>query len=220
MVGAIRTRDILNHPIVTIRAFGWRVFFRAIFLGVSHTFRSLLHRDVSSADPPASKELVLIERCVWLELQLAVIYPALAERSTKFRPLAKFLNQLAHDEEEHADLLRVCKFFACKGQFVQGRLGMWHDHVSLLTQTMQRTSASLRKIGSVNEITRLILEMEGSEINQVFMGVIEATDSPFVRKLEPFRRAVKQHINYICKTISKLTPSAASACKELRAKFR
>ena len=82
---------------------------------------------------------------------------------------------------------------------MQGRLGMWHDHVSLLTQTMQRTSASLRKIGSVNEITRLILEMEGSEINQVFMGVIEATDSPFVRKLEPFRRAVKQHINYIAR---------------------
>ena len=31
MVGVISHWDILAHPVVTIRAFGWRVFFRAVF---------------------------------------------------------------------------------------------------------------------------------------------------------------------------------------------
>ena len=53
----------------------------------------------------------------------------------------------------------------------------------------------------------------------MFLGIIQATDSSFVKKLGPFRRAVKHHIGYICKTISKLTPSATLACKELRSKI-
>ena len=31
MIEAICTNDVLFHPFVTIRAFGWRVFFRAVF---------------------------------------------------------------------------------------------------------------------------------------------------------------------------------------------
>ena len=65
---------------------------------------------------------------------------------------------------------------------------------------MQQAVATLDEIKSIDDVVRLILQVEGSEINQVFMGVIEATDSPFVRTLEPFRRAVRHHINYICKT--------------------
>ena len=52
------------------------------------------------------------------------------------------------------------------------------------------------------------------------MGVVEATDSSFVRNLGPFRRATKGHINYICKEISKWSPSAAGACRSLHEKFQ
>ena len=45
MIGAICTNDILFHPFVTIRAFGWRVFFRAVFEGQGDTFLSLLQRE-------------------------------------------------------------------------------------------------------------------------------------------------------------------------------
>ena len=45
MIGAICTNDILFHPFVTIRAFGWRVFFRAVFEGQGGTFLSLLQRE-------------------------------------------------------------------------------------------------------------------------------------------------------------------------------
>jgi hypothetical protein len=66
----------------------------------------------------------------------------------------------------------------------------------------------------------LILQVEGSEIDHVLAGVIAATDSPFVKHLGPFRRAVKQHIDYICLTVSALIPSAAAACRELHGKFQ
>ena len=45
MVGANCTQDILFHPIVTIRAFGWRVFFRAVFVSQGDKFLSFLQRD-------------------------------------------------------------------------------------------------------------------------------------------------------------------------------
>ena len=91
MVGAICTQDILFHPIVTIRAFGWRVFFRAVFEGQGDTFLSLLQREGFFAAPPASKEPELIERCVWLELQSAAIYHSLAERFSSLSPLRDIL---------------------------------------------------------------------------------------------------------------------------------
>jgi hypothetical protein len=218
MIGIICTNDILLHPFVTIQTFGWRVFFRAVFQNQGDTFLSLLHRDGFFAATTA-KEPELIERCVWLELQGATIYRSLAKRFMASRRLSAFLNELADEEQEHADLLRVCKALACKGRFVSDRFSPWHDYIPLLEQQMQQAVASLDSIKSIDDVVQLILKIEGSEINQVFMGVIEATDSPFVKKLGPFRRAVRRHIEYICTTISSLTPTAASACRDLRTKW-
>jgi hypothetical protein len=218
MDGVICTRDILFHPIVTVRAFGWRVFYRAVFKGQGDTFLSLLQRD-GFFEATTTKEPELIERCVRLELQSEAIYHSMVERFPKSGPFREFLNELADEEQEHADLLRVCKAFASKGRFAEDRFRPWHDYVPLLEQQMQQAVASLDEIESLDDVVQLILQIEGSEINRVFLGIIKATDSPFVKKLGPFRRAVKHHIGYICKTISKLTPSAALACRELRSKI-
>ena len=219
MVGVICTRDILFHPFVTVRVFGWRVFFRAVFESQETTFLSLLQRDGIFA-ATTSQEPELIERCVSLELQSAAIYHSLAERFRASRPFFAFLIELADEEQEHADLLRVCKVFASQGRFVQDRFSPWHDYVPLLEQQMQQAVAALDEIKSLDDVVRLILQIEGSEINRVFLGIVQATDSPFVEKLGPFRRAVKHHIGYICKSISRLTPSAAAACRELRVKMK
>ena len=45
MIEAICTNDVLFHPFVTIRAFGWRVFFRAVFEHQGNNFLALLQRD-------------------------------------------------------------------------------------------------------------------------------------------------------------------------------
>ena len=154
-----------------------------------------------------------------VELQAAAIYRSLAERFAESSPLREFLTELADEEQEHADLLRVCKMFAFKGRFAEDRFRPWHAYVQLLEQQMQQTVASLDEIKSLDDVVRLILHIETSEVNPVLMGVIEATESPFVKNLGPFRRAVKYHIGHICKRISKLAPSAASACRELRDKL-
>ena len=221
MIGAICNQDVLFHPFVTIRAFGWRVFFRAVFQGHGDTFLSLLQREGFFAAPQPPQEPEIIERCcIRLELQSAAIYHSLADYFASLKPLREFLNELADEEQEHADLLRVCKFFASQGRFVADRFSPWHDYVPLLEQQMQQAVASLDEIQSVDDLVGLILRIETSEINSVFMGVVEATDSPFVRNLGPFRRAVRRHIGYICKRISALTPSAAAACRRLHDKLQ
>lgn len=186
MVGTICIRDILFHPFVTIRAFGWRVFFRAIFESHDDTFLSLLQRDGLFAAPSASNEPDLIERCVQLELQSAAIYHSLARRFADSVPLREFLKELAEQEQGHADLLRVCKMFAAQGRFVANAFSPWHDYVPLLEQQMQQIVASLDQIGSVDDVVRLVIHIETSEINPVFMRLIGATDSPFVKKLGHF----------------------------------
>ncbi|MGA2255841.1 MAG: ferritin family protein [Thermoguttaceae bacterium] len=204
---------------MTIRAFGWRVFFRAVFKGHGDTFLALLQKE-GLFRAITSKEPELIERCVRLELQSAEIYRSLGERlAGESGPLREFLDGLADDEQEHADLLRVCKMFASQGRFVEDRFRPWHEYVPLLEQQMQQAVASLDEVKSIDDMVRLILQVEGSEIDRVFSGVIEATDAPFVKNLEPFRRAVRHHIDYICGRISVLMPSAEAACRELRKKM-
>ncbi len=218
MDGAICTRDILFHPFATVRAFGWRVFVRAVFQGQGDTFLSLLQKEgVFTAT--TAQEPELIERCVRLELQAEAIYRSLGERFSALSPLREFLLELAEEEQEHADLLRVCKVFAGQGRFVPDRFRPWRDRVPLLEQQMQQAVAALDHIESIDDVVQLILQVEMSEINQVFLGIVKATDSPFVRKLGPFRRAVKEHVAFICKRIARLTPSAALACRELRTKL-
>ena len=160
MVGAICANDILLHPFVAIRAFGWRVFFRAVFASHGDTFLSLLQREGFFAAPQPPKEAEIIERCVGLELQAAAIYHSLADFFSTLKPLHEFLNELADEEQEHADLLRVCKFFAVKGRFAQSRFAPWHDYVPLLEQQIQQAVASLDEIQSIDDLVRLILEIE------------------------------------------------------------
>ena len=49
MVGAIIKRDILAHPVVTIRCFGWSVFIRALLAGPRPRFFPLADRNARPA---------------------------------------------------------------------------------------------------------------------------------------------------------------------------
>src|ERR1041384_1569377 len=42
MKGVVRKRDVLSHPAVTIRGFGWRVFIKALLAGRNRTLLSVV----------------------------------------------------------------------------------------------------------------------------------------------------------------------------------
>jgi rubrerythrin len=212
MIGAIRTRDILFHPLVTIQCFGWQVFLRTLFAGPHQTFLSVLRNSGFLAGIEPVKKLDPIHRCVALELQLKRIYESLADRFAGEVKLVAFLKSLSMQEQGHAELLEVCRA-------AMRRSGPLDDRVPTLEKQMADIFVSLDSVVTVEKALRLVLEMESSEINRVFLGVIGAAESSFVKRLEPFRESMVRHIAFISEQIVLMSPENAEACCELREKF-
>jgi hypothetical protein len=219
MKGVIRTRDILAHPVVTVRCFGWRIFIRALFTSQHQTLLSLLQND-SYFQASTAKAPAILDRCVGMELQAMEIYDALARCFPNASPCRIFLGALADQERHHAELLELCRAATIRGEWDDPTFLPWAEHVPRLERKLKEAKESLPSAGSHEKALQIVAEIEFSEINQVFLGVIEATDSGFVRSVAPFRRCVEDHIAFICKWLSRLgRDDILAASKELRAKF-
>ena len=217
MVGVIRTLDVLAHPFLTIHCFGWRTYLRALYAGRSKTFLSLLGENhfFAGADAEAA---ILIERCIRLELRARRIYAALAEALGDNEPLADFFENLADQEQEHADLLRLCLAAARHDGWKLGAFSPWRDYLHDLETQMSAVESSLSSIDNLDKALRLVVQIESSEINQVFQAVLDAGNSEFIRKVRPFHDAVEDHINYIVTQIPALAPNLETISRELRVK--
>ena len=218
MVGVINHWDIVAHPFVTIRCFGWGVFFRAIGPWQSKPFLSLL-RDAGCFGAAASKVPTILERCVGLELRAKRIYKALAKAFADEGLVAAFFAGLADQEQYHADLLEICRAAAIRSGWKAHLFNPWDDYLPRLEQQMDATEAAVWKIDSVEAALQLVVQIESSEINQVFHAALAATDSAFVKKLRPFQEAMEAHMTYIVERIPELVPEMMMVCRELRAKF-
>jgi hypothetical protein len=84
---------------------------------------------------------------------------------------------------------------------------------------MGDAEASLESLPGVPNALRLVIQIEGSEVNHVFKGIVAASGSDFVRKLRAFQSAGEKHISYICEEIPRLGPELAGECRELRAAY-
>jgi hypothetical protein len=215
MVGVIRTWDILAHPIVTIRCFGWPIFFRAVFAGHDQTFLSLLHGMAA----PSAEVSSLLQRCIDLELRAKRIYAAFAKAFTGYGLVAPFFGVLAKEEQEHADLLELCRAVAMRGQWRMNLFNPWLNSLPRLEQQMEKVEALVYKIDSVDAALELVLQIESSEINQVFYAALAATDGAFVKRLKPFREAMEVHMSYILERLPELSPRLLRSCGELRTRF-
>jgi len=211
VIGAICKRDILAHPMATIHCFGWRVFFRALTAGRRETFLSLLTDSTTPKTPPT-----FVERCADLELQATRIYKTLAQRFDEMKPVQLFFETLAAQEQQHAELLQLCHVATDEGLWEERHLDPWKDVVPQIKQQMEEAEASLDATHSVADALRLVIDLESSDINRVFMGVVLAADSIFVTKLNAFWNAEDEHIAYICRQIPILEPSFAKECQKLK----
>ena len=186
MVGVICRRNILAHPLITIRCFGWRLFFRALIAGHSQTFLSLL-ADAKGLHPPTVKVPELVERCVKLELQAKRIYERLAARLLGHRLISNFFETLACQEETHAELLGLCREVAGRSVWKEECFAPCRDAIPHLERQMENIESSLESIDGVTDALRLVIQIEGSEVNQTFESVVAASASVFVRKLLAFQ---------------------------------
>jgi hypothetical protein len=218
MNGAIRTWDILAHPVVSIQCFGWRIFVRSLFASQHQTLLSLLQNDnYFQASTP--KAPAILDRCVGMELQAMEIYDKLAQCFPNDSPCRIFLSELADQEHYHAELLELCRAATVRGEWDDAAFHPWAEHVPRLERQLKEVRESLESADNQDNSLQIVAQIESSEINQVFMGVIKATDSEFVRKLVPFRRCVEDHIAFICKWLSQLGHGNILAPEELHAKF-
>ena len=87
---------------------------------------------------------------------------------------------------------------------------------SVRSGQMDDLEESLDALDDLGDALRLVIRVEGSEINQVFRSVVSATDSEFVRSLEAFRSAEAKHIAYACERIPQFAPELADECRRLR----
>jgi len=88
-----------------------------------------------------------------------------------------------------------------------------------LEQQMDATEAAVSEMDSVEAALQLVVQIESSEINQIFRAALAASDSTFVKKLRPFQEAMEAHMTYLVERIPELSPNMLLACRELRARF-
>jgi hypothetical protein len=196
MVGVITGRDILSHPVTTIRCFGWRVFLRAIAPGQSKPLLRLLQEN-GSWDSACSDGAATIKQCVGLELRAKRIYAALAETFRSDKSTTAFFAGLADQEQRHADLLQICSAAAARGHGMADVFGPWQDCITRLERQMDAFAASVPEVRTIDAAFQLVLRIESSEINDIFRTAVAAMPADSVKKLKPFRNATEDHLTYI-----------------------
>lgn len=215
MVGAIGKREILSHPLVTIRCFGLHVFVRALLARRDQTFLAILATS-SVLKPPPEGVAEFVGRCVELELTASRIYAAFARRFASDQPAHGFFASLAVQEEEHAELLEICRTAASQQRWDAQQTARWMKAVPQLEKKMADVELSLDAITDVRQALEQVIAIESSEINDVFRSVVAASDSEFVRRMQVFHVAEQQHLNFIHRHITQIEPSLACASDDLR----
>lgn len=213
MIGAIRRLDILAHPFVTIQCFGWRVFFRALTASGDQTFLSLLVQ-AGTFEPPQVTIPELVDRCIQLELRTQRVYQWLAGRFLGYQSVSAFFDTLAHQEATHAELLELCREAARRTVWKEELFAPWRDAVPRLERRLADVEASLDSLESVSDALKLVLQVECSEINQVFQSVVGASGGGFIRNVRAFQSATAEHLAYLSHEIAKLEPGLADQCRE------
>ncbi len=215
MVGAITNRDILVHPIVTVQCFGWRVFLFALCAGQGYTFLSLVTNAVS-AKGIKSKSPEFVDRCIELELRAKHIYLTFAGIFANWATARIFFKTLAAQEQEHADLLALCKIAARRNGWDASYFNPWEKTLQNIEQEMQKVEASLYQINALPDAMRIVVQIESSEVNRMFQAILDASNSDFVNQLAPFQEALELHIAYITEKMRDLDANNPTAAQELR----
>jgi hypothetical protein len=88
-----------------------------------------------------------------------------------------------------------------------------------LEEQMREAESRAESLGCLSEALQLVIQLESSEINRVYSGIVAASASDFVRTMRVFCDAAWEHISYISRCISEMDPELRDVCQELRDEY-
>ena len=218
MDGVVRSRDILAHPIATIRGFGWRVFFRAILPWQHEPFLSLIQKSgrfratgLKCAADPAS-----LHR---LGIACQRIYDALGRALDEQGPVALSLPVWRNRSSATPNCLDCAKprQFMAVGRQISLTPGKTICPASS-NKWMRRKRPSIQSTRSTRPY-KWWFRLNRRRSTRSFHAALAATDGVFVKKLKPFREAMEAHMSYIVERLPEFSPRLLQATRELRARF-
>jgi hypothetical protein len=148
------------------------------------------------------------------------LYRSLAMRFVDVEPVHEFFVNLARQEESHAELLELCHASSGPQSRIEEHLEPWREVLSHLEDELPIFERRMEQAGGLLDALRLVIDIESSEINDAFNGIMEANESSFVRAVTAFSSAQEEHIELICRTIPTIVPDLTEACQALREKHR
>jgi hypothetical protein len=215
VIGAIRRRDIATHPVVTVRCFGWRVLLKALAAGQHQTFLSLL-ADEHVLHPAPARAFEFLDQCIELELCAKRIYESLAQRFRQSDSARGLFETLAQQEQDHAELIELCRAAAGRGELEGRDFDLWRGTLPDLEKQIQDAESRAGSLDCLSDALRLVIQIESSEINRIYLEIVAASDSKFVGALHVFQQAGLKHISYICATVAEMDPELRNACQKLQ----
>lgn len=213
MVGVIRKRDIIAHPLVTVRCFGWRVFVRSLFARRGLTFLALV-AECGLVARARSDSGRVVDRAIELEARAGRIYARLAGRFSSDARARDAFERLARDEGEHAELLELSRA-AARSSRAPASLERWDDALSKLEGALAEAESASESVESVEGALRLAIDIETSELNSAFRAALAESGSEFVEALEPFRSAVGRHLEFLRRRAVEIAPSLEPFARSL-----
>jgi hypothetical protein len=136
-----------------------------------------------------------------------------------FRALVAGQHQTFLSLKDHAELLDLCRVAAGRGEWDGKHFDPWRGAVPGLEKQIQEAESRANSLDFLSDALRLVIQIESSEVNRIYLGIVAASDSAFVRKLRVFHEAGLEHISYICERIPELDPELRDACQKLRDEY-
>lgn len=205
MQGIIRKRDVVAHPVVTIQCFGWKLFFRTLVADHDRTFLELVGEDTFPKRGYRAPNLVA--RSAGLERRAMGIYLNIARRNSQDPQLCAFFSTLADQESSHAELLELCASATSPEQWESDELTRWQEVLPGLETAVSEFEQAASTVEGRHAALELMSRLEGSEINDLFLGVVGASSSEFVRAVHAFKHAEKNQDAYIARMLPSLDAS-------------
>jgi hypothetical protein len=190
------------------------VFLRALRAGPQETFLSIIAK-IQAAEEMELQVPPVLESAIAGELRTMHIYRELAARFAHEPPMTRFFAALAGQERSHAELLRICAQASRHARTDARRLAPLAERLAPLQATLARAESALSADVSRDEALRLVVQIEGAEINHLFNDLVAVNPSPFVKAIQGFQKATGSHLAYIRRVLPTLGPEVEAECRTL-----